>query len=71
MPKGGCVVEWHKPFTLKDLCAPGQGPAKDHGKGKKEIFKSWANSAPTALNLPHNSFVHPVAIRNKKIENDK
>lgn len=66
MPKGGCVVEWHKPFTLKDLCAPGLGPAKDHGKGKKEVYKSWANSAPTALNLPHNSFVHPVAIRDKK-----
>jgi len=25
-----------------------------------------ANSAPTAVNLPHNAFVHPEALREKK-----
>ena len=55
-------------LTLRLVWSAGKGPAKDNGKGKKEIYKSWSNSAPTALNLPHNSFVHPVAVRDKKNE---
>ena len=60
------IVEFDSGFKLSDLSAPAR--ARDVARGKKIITHPWSNSAPTSLNLPHNSFIRPVVDENKQFD---
>eukprot|EP00284_Hemiselmis_tepida_P011587 CAMPEP_0174926600 /NCGR_PEP_ID=MMETSP1355-20121228/12529_1 /TAXON_ID=464990 /ORGANISM="Hemiselmis tepida, Strain CCMP443" /LENGTH=168 /DNA_ID=CAMNT_0016172643 /DNA_START=24 /DNA_END=527 /DNA_ORIENTATION=- len=58
--KGGVVVDWSHDFKISDLSAPARA-ARDPGGGQSKKMTGYklGTSAPTQINLPHNSFVRP------------
>jgi hypothetical protein len=58
------IVEFDAGFKLSDFSAPAR--ARELARGKKIIVHAWSTSAPTSLNLPHNSFIRPKALNDIK-----